>query len=91
MSGLVIVTDPIDKKRKPELVGMRCPSCNNTKSATVDSRPAVFANNGTTARTRECTNCGEKWRTYEINPDMLSEIKRSMAKRLLEILLEDIE
>lgn len=42
---------------------MRCPSCGNTESKVVDSRPS---DDGTSIRRRrECLECGRRFTTYE--------------------------
>ena len=42
---------------------MRCPSCNNSDSKVVDSRPS---DDGTSIRRRrECLSCGARFTTYE--------------------------
>ncbi|WP_283170462.1 transcriptional regulator NrdR [Curtanaerobium respiraculi] len=42
---------------------MRCPSCGETDSKVVDSRPSE--DGSTIRRRRECLNCGRRFTTYE--------------------------
>ena len=42
---------------------MRCPSCGQTESKVVDSRPSE--DGSTIRRRRECLDCGRRFTTYE--------------------------
>lgn len=46
-----------------ERTDMRCPSCGNTDSKVVDSRPSE--DGASIRRRRECLSCGRRFTTYE--------------------------
>lgn len=43
---------------------MKCPSCNNKKSSVTNSRLSKLGN---IRRRRECSKCGERFTTYEMD------------------------
>jgi hypothetical protein len=57
----------------PSFAGIRCPHCLSEGSAVVDSRDCV----GRDARRRRhaCTECGERFTTYEITADEYDQLR----------------
>lgn len=82
------IVDPVDKKKKPEIVGLICPSCSGGAIIATNSRPGVIDGRGTMARTRKCTDCGLLWKTYEVTMDHFVRGSREVTKRVVAELLD---
>lgn len=90
MGTATFITDPLDRKQKPEKVGMKCPECKSDNISVADSRSGVFADFGTVARTRRCGECGHRWKTYEMTEELFRAEKVNAVKRLIETALAQI-
>lgn len=90
MRHYAFVTDPLDKKQKPEKIGMECSDCKSKDIVVANSRSGVFADCGTVVRVRRCNGCGNKWKTYEMTEALFKGEKAKAAKRLIEIALAQI-
>lgn len=76
--------DPVDGVVKHGKLGLSCPDCGSKEFSVVDSRPGVFADQGTVTRRRVCKNCGNRVATYEVTVDSWKEAKRNMAKLIVD-------
>ena len=61
---------------------MKCPTCGNTDSKVIDSRPS---DKSSIRRRRECLGCGKRFTTYEIiEATPLFVIKKDMTKEIFD-------
>ncbi len=54
---------------------MKCPKCGSVKNKVVDVRrnkEHLARKEDAIARRRECTNCGERFTTYELRADQIT-------------------
>ena len=69
---------------------MKCPSCGNPKTGTIDTRES----DGMKKRRRSCPSCGFRFSTYEIDSKQYEKFKetKGFARKLIELAnMEDIE
>ncbi len=56
---------------------MRCPKCKSAKTHTYNSRKRP---DGTVRRFRQCDECGEKFRTTEVNESHMTDLQEDITR-----------
>lgn len=67
-----------------------CPTCGGNMTYVKDSRPHEFHGLWVIRRRRDCDKCGTRHTTVEIPEARFTSIKKEIAKRLMQKMLEEL-
>ena len=94
------LTGERESRSRKEVSKLKCPSCGNPKTGTIDSRES----DGMKRRRRACSSCGFRFTTYEIDSRQYEAFKKTkglvkeadtIARKLIDLIelanTEDIE